>query len=150
MSLPATPDPTTVTTEAATTVRKPFEQVRFEDLPERPRVQHRYYDADTEDVVVDSRPFGRVRTSRSGSPASRVSCDASCATTRRAGRTRRPLLPLSLIYARQDPTVPPKIGPKLHALVPGSELHWLERSSHFAQVDAPERLASLLEGFFER
>ena len=59
-------------------------------------------------------------------------------------------VPLSLIYAREDPTVPPKVGPKLHALVPDAEFHWLERSSHFAQVDSPDRLAALLVDFLER
>jgi pimeloyl-ACP methyl ester carboxylesterase len=56
-------------------------------------------------------------------------------------------VPLMLVYAREDPTVSPAIGPRLHALVPGAEFHWLERSSHFAQVDSPDRLAALLEPF---
>lgn len=55
--------------------------------------------------------------------------------------------PLMLVYAREDPTVPPAIGPRLHALVPGAQFHWLERSSHFAQVDSPDRLAALLAPF---
>ena len=50
-------------------------------------------------------------------------------------------------YAREDPTVPPSDGDKLHELVPDAELHWLDRSSHFAQVDSPDRLARLIEGF---
>ena len=58
-------------------------------------------------------------------------------------------VPLALIYAREDPTVPPQIGRKLHALVPEAEFHWLDRSSHFAQVDSPEHLAALLDGFLE-
>jgi pimeloyl-ACP methyl ester carboxylesterase len=56
-------------------------------------------------------------------------------------------VPLQLVYAREDPTVPPAIGRKLHALVPDAELHWLDRSSHFAQVDSPDRLAPLLARF---
>ena len=59
-------------------------------------------------------------------------------------------VPLSLVYAREDPTVPPKVGPKLHALVPDAEFHWLERSSHFAQVYSPDRLAALLAPFLAR
>ena len=58
-------------------------------------------------------------------------------------------VPLMLIYARQDPTVPPRVGSRLHALVPDGELHWLQRSSHFPQVDAPDRLAGLLAGFLD-
>jgi pimeloyl-ACP methyl ester carboxylesterase len=52
-----------------------------------------------------------------------------------------------LAYAREDPTVPPKIGRKLRALVPDAEFHWLEHTSHFVQVDAPDALASLLTDF---
>ena len=59
-------------------------------------------------------------------------------------------VPLQLVYAREDPTVAPAIGPRLHARVPDAEFHWLERSSHFAQVDSPERLAALLAPFLAR
>jgi pimeloyl-ACP methyl ester carboxylesterase len=55
--------------------------------------------------------------------------------------------PLMLIYARQDPMVPPEIGPKLHQLIPDAEFHWLEDSSHFAHVDSPAPLAKLVTGF---
>jgi pimeloyl-ACP methyl ester carboxylesterase len=55
--------------------------------------------------------------------------------------------PLMLIYARQDPMVPPEIGPKLHRLIPDAEFHWLENSSHFAHVDSPIPLAELVTGF---
>jgi pimeloyl-ACP methyl ester carboxylesterase len=56
-------------------------------------------------------------------------------------------LPLSLVYAREDPMVPPRVGPALHALVPAAEFHWLDRSSHFAHVDSPERLLTIIEPF---
>ena len=59
-------------------------------------------------------------------------------------------MPLTLIYSREDPTVPPKIGPRLQALVPDAKLHWIERSSHFPQVDRPAVLAELLADFLER
>jgi len=55
--------------------------------------------------------------------------------------------PLMLVYAEEDPTVPPKVGRRLHALVPGSDLHWFDHSSHFVQVDQPGRLAALVAGF---
>ena len=59
-------------------------------------------------------------------------------------------VPLLLAYSREDPTVPPKIGPRLNALIPGSEFHWIDRSSHFVQVDQPAALAELLAGFLGR
>lgn len=55
--------------------------------------------------------------------------------------------PLMLVYARKDPMVPAEIGPKLHRLVPKAEFHWLENSSHFAQVDSPLPLAELVTDF---
>ncbi|HEV2787573.1 MAG TPA: hypothetical protein VGV67_14340, partial [Solirubrobacteraceae bacterium] len=55
--------------------------------------------------------------------------------------------PLMLVYAREDPTVAPAIGPRLHALVPEARFEWLDHSSHFAQVDSPARLAALLRAF---
>ena len=56
-------------------------------------------------------------------------------------------VPLQLIYARQDPMVPPKIGPELHRLIPDAEFHWLENSSHFAHVDSPVPLTVLVTDF---
>jgi pimeloyl-ACP methyl ester carboxylesterase len=51
-------------------------------------------------------------------------------------------MPLCLI-SRVDPMVPPRIGERLHALVPSAEMHWLDDSSHFAHVDSPERLVPI-------
>jgi pimeloyl-ACP methyl ester carboxylesterase len=56
-------------------------------------------------------------------------------------------VPLRLVYAREDPMVPPSVGPRLAELVPGVRLVRLERSSHFAQVDTPERLVAEIEAF---
>lgn len=47
-------------------------------------------------------------------------------------------IPLLLLYADEDPMVPPSVGPKLHERLPGARLEWLEGSSHFAHVDTPE------------
>lgn len=58
-------------------------------------------------------------------------------------------IPLMLIYAREDPMVPPEIGPKLHQLVPDAEFRWLERSSHFAHVDSPDRVVALTDDFLQ-
>ncbi len=48
-------------------------------------------------------------------------------------------VPLMLVYARQDPMVPPKVGKRLAKLIPSAQMVWLEDSSHFAHVDSPER-----------
>lgn len=49
-------------------------------------------------------------------------------------------IPLLLVYARRDPMVPPRMGERLHELLPDAELRWLEESSHFSHVDTPELL----------
>jgi pimeloyl-ACP methyl ester carboxylesterase len=46
-------------------------------------------------------------------------------------------VPLTLIYARRDPMVPPEVGTELAKLIPSAKLVWLEEGSHFAHVDAP-------------
>lgn len=59
-------------------------------------------------------------------------------------------IPLSLVYAKEDPMVPPRIGERLSALVPTAEMHWLGETSHFTHVDSPDRLVPLVLDFFER
>lgn len=59
-------------------------------------------------------------------------------------------IPLCLVYARQDPMVAPSVGRRLSALVPEAELHWLDRSSHFAQVDSPDQVAALVLRFLAK
>ena len=59
-------------------------------------------------------------------------------------------IPVQLTYAREDKTVSPDNGERLRALLPDAEFHWLQHSSHFAQVDSPERLGKLLVAFLAR
>jgi pimeloyl-ACP methyl ester carboxylesterase len=40
---------------------RPFEQLPFEDVPDSPRVPHGYFDTRSEEIELDSVPFGRVR-----------------------------------------------------------------------------------------
>jgi pimeloyl-ACP methyl ester carboxylesterase len=62
-------------------------------------------------------------------------------------RARAFPVPLLLVYSRLDPLVPPATGARLHTLVPGARLEWLDDTSHFAHVDSPERVAPLLLDF---
>ncbi len=48
-------------------------------------------------------------------------------------------VPLLLLYADQDPMVPPRVGDALAALLPGARYQRLSEASHFAHVDAVER-----------
>lgn len=51
-------------------------------------------------------------------------------------------VPLTLIYAKKDPMVPPVVGKKLAAALPDARMIWLENASHFAHVDATEPLCA--------
>lgn len=59
-------------------------------------------------------------------------------------------VPLLMMYAEEDPMVPPRVGRRLHELLPAAELVWLERSSHFCHVDSPERVVEIALRFFDR
>ena len=73
---------------------------------------------------------------------------AFAAELARAPRAGQPFpIPLLLLYARQDPLVPPSVGERLHALVPEARLEWLESTSHFAHVDTPEAVLAALGPF---
>ncbi|WP_084161430.1 alpha/beta fold hydrolase [Nocardia sp. BMG51109] len=56
-------------------------------------------------------------------------------------------VPLQLIYANQDPLVPPGVGERLAELIPDAELCRLDRSSHFAHVDTPAEVTDLVLRF---
>lgn len=63
----------------------------------------------------------------------------------------RPLpVPTQLIYARQDPMVPPSTGERLHALLPDAEMVWLDESSHFAHVDTPDAVLDAVRSLVRR
>ncbi len=63
-------------------------------------------------------------------------------------RAQRPFpTPLLLLYAREDPMVPPSVGCALGRLLPDAEQVWLARSSHFAHVDTPELFVDAVTPF---
>jgi pimeloyl-ACP methyl ester carboxylesterase len=61
---------------------------------------------------------------------------------------RRPFpVPLMLLFVKKDPMVPPAVGRRLHALIPGAEMVWLDEASHFCHVDAPARVVEAISPF---
>ena len=58
-------------------------------------------------------------------------------------------IPLCLVYATRDPMVPPVVGERLHALLPGGEFLRLDEASHFAHVDATDRLLRAIHPFLQ-
>lgn len=62
-------------------------------------------------------------------------------------RTTKFPIPLLLVYAKQDPMVPPIVGAKLRALVPDAGFVELDHASHFAHVDAAPRFVAAIASF---
>ncbi|MBL8949865.1 MAG: alpha/beta hydrolase [Myxococcaceae bacterium] len=52
-----------------------------------------------------------------------------------------------LLWSRHDVLVSPAFGPRYQALLGGAELVWLDDSSHFTQVDSPERTVEEILAF---
>ncbi|MEU7738368.1 alpha/beta hydrolase, partial [Streptomyces griseus] len=53
-------------------------------------------------------------------------------------------VPTRIVWGREDGFLPPPFAEQLHALIPHSELHWLEGAGHATPEDAPARLLALL------
>lgn len=69
--------------------------------------------------------------------------------SRRDARLAFPI-PLLLLYSRADPLVPPRVGEKLHDLIPDARFEWLDDTSHFAHVDTPGPVLASVLRFFAR
>jgi pimeloyl-ACP methyl ester carboxylesterase len=55
--------------------------------------------------------------------------------------------PTLVLYARTDMLVPPEFGRRYAQDIPGSELRWVDHSSHFLQVDQPARTVQEILAF---
>lgn len=64
------------------------------------------------------------------------------------GDGREFVAPLLMIYADEDPMVPPEHGHILQRALPGVPFVWMKNTSHFAHVDTPEPILDELERFF--
>ncbi|WP_405430122.1 alpha/beta fold hydrolase [Streptomyces anulatus] len=53
-------------------------------------------------------------------------------------------VPTRIIWGREDRFLPAPFAEQLHALIPHSELHWIEGAGHTVQEDAPAQLLALL------
>ena len=56
-------------------------------------------------------------------------------------------IPLQLLYAASDPMVPPEVGLRYKAMLPGADLVWLQDASHFAHVDAVDQFTAAVLPF---
>lgn len=55
--------------------------------------------------------------------------------------------PTLILAGRHDPMCPPDFSEEIHALIPGSDLHIFESSSHLIASDEPERFYDVITNF---
>ncbi|CAH2604475.1 Alpha/beta hydrolase [Rhodovastum atsumiense] len=58
--------------------------------------------------------------------------------------------PTLILAGRHDWICPPEFSEEIHRLLPGSELHIFEDSSHSVRVDAPAAMIGAITGFLDR
>ncbi len=56
-------------------------------------------------------------------------------------------VPTLLLWAKHDALASPAFGPRFQKLIPGSQLVWLDHTSHFTQVEVPEQTAEQILQF---
>lgn len=58
--------------------------------------------------------------------------------------------PTAIVHGARDPFVPVGLGRRLHEALPGSTLEVLADASHFAPLDAPDRVAAAVASLLSR
>ena len=56
-------------------------------------------------------------------------------------------LPTLVIHGTEDVAVPPERGEALAGRIPGARLEWIEGAGHQSNVDTPDEVSRLLQGF---
>lgn len=123
--------------------------------PRRWAHRHVHYFDETRKSLEEAREYGEPLATDEGARAfARWLSDAMAPAGFRAmardlgalAAAKRPFpVPLTLVYARRDPMVRPENGAQMARWFPDAELVWLERSSHFPQVDTPDELVAIVE-----
>ena len=110
--------------------------------------------------LEEARAYGEPLADRAGAdafvailgdtlaPGDMAAFPAELARRKAAGRAFP--VPLLLLWARQDPMVPARLGPLFAERIPSAELRWLEDASHFAHVDQPEATVAAIQEFLGR
>jgi 2-hydroxy-6-oxonona-2,4-dienedioate hydrolase len=58
--------------------------------------------------------------------------------------------PTLLIWGRNDTITPPFVGEEFNKLIPGSELHFIDKCGHAPMMEVPESFNIILAGFLEK
>ena len=67
-----------------------------------------------------------------------------------ASKLKKLDMPVAVIWGERDPFIAPDVGKRLHKAIPGATLHTLPDVMHYPPETAPEAVAEILTGWFER
>lgn len=59
-------------------------------------------------------------------------------------------VPTCLIWGRNDTITPPMVAEEFNKLIPGSELHWIDKCGHAPMMEVPAEFNIILEDFLAR
>lgn len=59
-------------------------------------------------------------------------------------------IPVCIIWGKQDRVTPPDVAEQFHELIPGSELHWIDKCGHAPMMEQPEEFNIVLQQYLER
>jgi len=60
------------------------------------------------------------------------------------------LLPVSLIWGKNDKITPPEVAEEFHQLLPDSELRWIDKCGHAPMMEHPQEFNRLLKEFLDK
>ena len=59
------------------------------------------------------------------------------------------IMPVSLIWGKEDRITPPEVAKEFHNLLPNSELNWIDQCGHAPMMERPEEFNSVVAKFLE-
>jgi pimeloyl-ACP methyl ester carboxylesterase len=59
-------------------------------------------------------------------------------------------VPACLIWGKNDTITPPMVAEEFHALLPNSELHWIDKCGHAPMMEVPAEFNRILDDFLAR
>jgi pimeloyl-ACP methyl ester carboxylesterase len=59
-------------------------------------------------------------------------------------------IPVCLIWGKNDTITPPMVAEEFHRLLPGSELHWIDKCGHAPMMEVPGEFNTIFSAFLAR
>ena len=60
------------------------------------------------------------------------------------------VLPVCIIWGKNDIVTPPEVAKEFHNLLPDSELHWIDNCGHAAMMEHPDQFNTILDEWFQK